>query len=145
MSPLTPGHFLVGRPLTDIAEPDLTDRKETTLSRWQRQSQMVQHFWARWSNDYITTLQNRNKWHKPFPVKPGQLVIIREDNQPPMNWKLGRIEQVFPGLDGLVRVADVRSGGKLVRRPIAKLCLLPVDDNVVQPDDDLHEDENDSE
>nr|XP_029711525.1 uncharacterized protein LOC115256725 [Aedes albopictus] len=145
MSPLTPGHFLVGRPLTDIAEPDLTDRKETTLSRWQRQSQMVQHFWARWSNDYITTLQNRNKWHKPFPVKPGQLVIIREDNQPPINWKMGRIEQVFPGLDGLVRVADVRSGCKLVRRPIAKLCLLPVDDNVVQPDDDLHEDENDSE
>nr|XP_029720506.1 uncharacterized protein LOC109433162 [Aedes albopictus] len=89
--------------------------------------------------------KNRNKWHKPFPVKPGQLVIIREDNQPPMNWKLGRIEQVFPGLDGLVRVADVRSGCKLVRRPIAKLCLLPVDDNVVQPDDDLHEDENDSE
>ncbi|XP_062533848.1 uncharacterized protein LOC134202877 [Armigeres subalbatus] len=145
VSPLTPGHFLVGRPLTDIAEPDLTDRKQTTLSRWQRHSQMVQHFWARWSNDYITTLQHRNKWTKSLPVIPGQLVIIREDNQPPMAWKIGRIEHVFLGADGWVRVADVQSGGKLVRRPITKLCLIPIDENNVQPDKGLHEGDNDDE
>ncbi|XP_039436592.1 uncharacterized protein LOC120418326 [Culex pipiens pallens] len=128
-TPLTPGHFLVGRPLTDIAEPDLSDRKETTLSRWQRQTQMVQHFWARWHQDYLTTLQNRNKWHKRYEIKPGQLVIIREDNVPTMQWKLGRIENVIPGPDGLVRVADVRAGKKVIRRAIAKLCLLPIEDN----------------
>ncbi|XP_058817128.1 uncharacterized protein LOC131680430 [Topomyia yanbarensis] len=127
--PLTPGHFLVGRPLTDIAEPDVTDRKETTLSRWQRQTQMVQHFWARWSHDYITTLQNRNKWHKRFAVKPGLMVIVREDNLPTMQWRLGRINNVIPGPDCLVRVADVRVCGKIIRRPIAKLCLLPIEDN----------------
>lgn len=142
VSPLTPGHFLVGRPLTDIAEADLSDRRETTLSRWQRHTQMVQHFWARWSQDYITTLQNRNKWHKPVPVKPGQMVIIREDNLPTMQWRLGRIEDVFPGQDGLVRVANVRTGTKVIRRPIAKLCLLPIDDNNVQPDEDLHADDD---
>ncbi|XP_058449082.1 uncharacterized protein LOC131429049 [Malaya genurostris] len=130
IQPLTPGHFLVGRPLSDIPEPNIIDRKETTLSRWQRQTQMVQHFWARWSHDYITTLQNRNKWHKRFLVKPGFMVIIREDNLPTMQWRLGRIINAIPGPDGLVRVADIRVGSKVIRRPIAKLCLLPIEDNL---------------
>lgn len=134
-NPLTPGHFLVGRPLTDIAEPDFTDRKESTLTRWQRQTKMVQHFWARWSQDYITTLQNRNKWHERFTVSPGQMVIVREDNVPTMQWKLGRIQNVIPGHDGLVRVADVRVGNKVIRRPVVKLCLLPIEDNYEQPDE----------
>ncbi|XP_053699018.1 uncharacterized protein LOC128745988 [Sabethes cyaneus] len=129
IKPLTPGHFLVGGPLTDIAEPNVLDHKESTLSRWQRQTQMVQHFWRRWSNDYITTLQNRNKWHERFPVNQDQMVIVREDNLPTMQWKLGRIINVIPGPDGLVRVVDVRVGNKVYRRPITKLCLLPIQDN----------------
>ena len=40
-----------------------------------------------------------------------------------------RIETVIPGQDGQVRVADVRVGSKVFRRPIAKLCLLPIEDN----------------
>ncbi|XP_055527660.1 uncharacterized protein LOC129720235 [Wyeomyia smithii] len=140
VAPLTPGHFLVGRPLTDIAEPDVTDHKESTLSRWQRQTQMVQHFWRRWSNDYITTLQNRNKWHERYPVKKNQMVIVREDNLPTMQWKLGRISNVIPGPDGLVRVVDVRVGNKLFRRPIAKLCLLPIADNFPSADNDFNND-----
>ncbi|XP_055522442.1 uncharacterized protein LOC129716631 [Wyeomyia smithii] len=140
VAPLTPGHFLVGRPLTDIAEPDVTDHKESTLSRWQRQTQMVQHFWRRWSNDYITTLQNRNKWHERYPVKKNQMVIVREDNLPTMQWKLGRISNVIPGPDGLLRVVDVRVGNKLFRRPIAKLCLLPIADNFPSADNDYNND-----
>ncbi|GFY20108.1 integrase catalytic domain-containing protein [Trichonephila clavipes] len=32
---LTPGHFLIGRPITSISEPNLLDKTENTLSRWQ--------------------------------------------------------------------------------------------------------------
>ncbi|XP_055632004.1 uncharacterized protein LOC129771904 [Toxorhynchites rutilus septentrionalis] len=138
LNPLTPGHFLVGHPLTDIAEPDISDRKESKLARWQRYTLMVQHFWARWSQDYITTLQNRNKWHERLPVTPGQLVIVREDNVPTMQWRLGRIQDVIPGQDGLVRVANVRMGNKVIRRPVTKLCLLPIEGNCEQPDEHLN-------
>ncbi|GFV85651.1 integrase catalytic domain-containing protein [Trichonephila clavipes] len=40
---LTPGHFLIGRPITSISEPNLLDRTENTLSRWQKVTKIVQH------------------------------------------------------------------------------------------------------
>ncbi|GFU61586.1 integrase catalytic domain-containing protein [Trichonephila clavipes] len=60
---LTPGHFLVGRPITAIAEPNLTEVSDNRLKVWQKQTKIVQHIWKRWSNNYLSTLQNRNKWY----------------------------------------------------------------------------------
>ena len=37
---------------------------------------------------------------------------------------IGRIEAVYPGQDGLVRVVDVRTGGSVERRPITRLSPL---------------------
>ena len=45
---LTPGHFLIGRPLWALPEPDLTDVKECRLSRWQRTTKVVQSVWRKW-------------------------------------------------------------------------------------------------
>ncbi|CAG7673139.1 unnamed protein product [Allacma fusca] len=61
-SALTPGHFLIGAPLMAIPEPDLKDLKTNTLDRWQHIQQMTQHFWARWSSEYLQQLQKRTKW-----------------------------------------------------------------------------------
>ncbi|GBM94249.1 hypothetical protein AVEN_113105-1, partial [Araneus ventricosus] len=33
---LTPGHFLIGKPITAIPEPELKDIKEGRLSKWQK-------------------------------------------------------------------------------------------------------------
>lgn len=35
LSPLTPGHFLIGRPLNAIVDPDLTELQENRLSHYQ--------------------------------------------------------------------------------------------------------------
>ncbi|GFX64765.1 integrase catalytic domain-containing protein [Trichonephila clavipes] len=59
---LTPGHFLIGRPITSISEPNLLDKTENTLSRWQKLTKIVQHIWTKWSRDYLNNLQQRNKW-----------------------------------------------------------------------------------
>ncbi|GFW77679.1 integrase catalytic domain-containing protein [Trichonephila clavipes] len=40
---LTLGHFLIGRPITSISEPNLLDKTENTLSRWQKLTKIVQH------------------------------------------------------------------------------------------------------
>ncbi|GFY32051.1 uncharacterized protein TNCV_2621881 [Trichonephila clavipes] len=32
------------------------------------------------------------------------MVLVKEDNFPPLQWSLGRVVQVFPGDDGAVRV-----------------------------------------
>ncbi|GFX47440.1 hypothetical protein TNCV_1734271 [Trichonephila clavipes] len=37
------------------------------------------------------------------------MVLVKEDNLPPLQWSLGRVVQVFPGDDGAVRVVDVKT------------------------------------
>ncbi|GFX91199.1 integrase catalytic domain-containing protein [Trichonephila clavipes] len=44
---ITPGHFLIGRPITSISEPNLLDKTENTLSRWQKLTKIVQHIWTK--------------------------------------------------------------------------------------------------
>ena len=83
---LSPGHFLIGEPLTQLPAADLTDVKCNRLSRWQS-FQQLQQFWHRWSSDYLHSLQQRQRWLKTSPnVQPGALVLLREDNTTPLHW-----------------------------------------------------------
>ncbi|GFT65990.1 transposable element Tcb2 transposase [Trichonephila clavipes] len=59
---LTPGHFLIGRPITSIPEPNLIDVNENCLSRWEKITKVVQRTWKKWKSDYLNTLQARSKW-----------------------------------------------------------------------------------
>ncbi|GFY18131.1 hypothetical protein TNCV_2045391 [Trichonephila clavipes] len=56
------------------------------------------------------------------------MVLVKEDNLPPLQWSLGGVVQVFPGDDGAVRVVDVKTQRGQFRRPITKCCLLPTED-----------------
>lgn len=128
---LTPGHFLVGRELTAVAEPLYEGLRENTLSRYQLVQKRKQDFWRRWSRDYVTELQKRGKWDKtPGAVRNGMLVMLKEDNTPPQSWRLGRIVETHPGGDGVVRVVTVRtSNGATFRRPTTQIAILPILDN----------------
>lgn len=126
---LSPGHFLVGRELTAVAEPLYGDLKESSLSRYQLIQKRMQHFWQRWSNEYVTGLQKRGKWYKdPTKLRSGLLVIMKEDNMPPKTWKLGRIVETHPGKDGVVRVVTIRTSNSIYKRPTTQIAVLPIDD-----------------
>lgn len=127
-TPLTPGHFLVGRPLTSLPQQNVQDYSATSLSRFQRIEQLRQHFWARWSKEFVSELQQRTKWHTcKDTLKLGSLVIIKEDHLPPLKWRLGRVVAVHPGSDGIVRVADIKTTAGVIRRAFNRICPLPVD------------------
>ncbi len=51
---LTPGHFLIGRPLQAL--PDALCTTDRSLSRWQLTPSLARHFWKRWSAEYLTQL-----------------------------------------------------------------------------------------
>lgn len=125
--PLSPSLFLIGRPLTSPASPDLTTTASNRLSRYDRLEQMRQQFWQRWSKEYIAELQTRTKWKSSkTELVPNTLVLIKEDNLPPLKWRMGRILHTFPGKDGLSRVADIKTATGTVRRAFSKICpLLP--------------------
>lgn len=122
LSALTPGHFLVGRPLTSLPSPII---QRGGLNRYKLIERLKNHFWSRWRKDYLTTLQQRVKWQrKQDHVRVGDLVFILDDQLPPMKWLMGRITKLYPGADGVCRVVDVKTEYGVIHRPVSKLSLL---------------------
>lgn len=123
---LTPGHFLLLETPSSLPEP-APPANVGLHARWTLIQQIVRSFWNRWSREYLCTLQQRTKWTKLGPnTAEGSLVLIREQNLPPLQWRLGRIIRVFPGPDGVVRVAEVRTSSGVITRAMVKLCPLPL-------------------
>ncbi|XP_062538265.1 uncharacterized protein LOC134206550 [Armigeres subalbatus] len=136
---LTPGHFLVGRPLTAIIEPSYQDVSANRLGRWQFLQRLRENFWKKWKNDYLQTLQQRTKNQiRKLNLRQGMIVLLEDQNLPPMSWKLGRIVRTYPGSDELVRTVDVEVGGTVYKRPATRIAVLPIQDNV-QPSEQLSE------
>ncbi|XP_017468972.1 PREDICTED: uncharacterized protein LOC108360974 [Rhagoletis zephyria] len=128
---LTPGHLLNGEPLVlplPFAIPETSSSKGVQL--WKERQRMVKTFWERWHNEYLTTLQERKKWRKSSErVQLRQLVLIKSENFPPAQWAMGRIIQLHPSEDNLVRSVTIQTATNKLRRPVQKICILPVELN----------------
>uniref|UniRef100_V5GSG3 DUF5641 domain-containing protein n=1 Tax=Anoplophora glabripennis TaxID=217634 RepID=V5GSG3_ANOGL len=129
LSSLTPGHFLIGDALMATPQLEVTTVPVNRLSHFLQLQQIVQHFWKRWVNEYITSLQERTKWRfrDHSNVKIGSLVMLKADNSPPLLWPLGRITELHPGKDGVVRVVSVKTLDGVVKRAVTKVCVLPIE------------------
>ncbi len=107
---LTPGHFLVGKSLKSVPAPDLSTRNINGLSRWNLRQRLIADFWKRWSNDYITHLNNFKKCHQPqHSIAVGDIVLVKDSDLFIHSWPLARVVQTHPGSDGLVRVVTVKT------------------------------------
>ncbi|KAH0821040.1 hypothetical protein GEV33_001751 [Tenebrio molitor] len=153
LNPITPGHFLIGEPLTSMSERDLTTTRINRLTQWQRVEQMRQHFLHRWQREYSPTetlvefdfgsiilLINANEGcqfgvrnvtfrqgcYRPSTpaLEIGSMVILVEDNTPPLQWKLGRIVELHPGSDGVVRVVSVKTVNGIFKRATRKVVFI---------------------
>ena len=146
ISLLTPGHFLVGRALHAYPETSIND-DPSLLRKWNLCQALTQHFWKRWSSEYLHLLQKSGKWHKVNPnLQVGDLVLMTDGNSFATQWTMGKVVATYQGKDQLVRAADVQvetltksplsnSNSKknykqlqtrtsIFRRPISKLALL---------------------
>lgn len=129
LNPLTPAHFLIGRSLVSVPDQDVTEVKDGRLSQFQKIQKIMQQFWKRWSKEYVSELQTRVKWKRSSSalIQPGAMVVIREDNVPPLKWRLGRVLEQHPGPDGEVRVVSIKCASGVKKRAISKVCVLPVE------------------
>lgn len=124
--PLTPAHFIMASPLTYLPTAPISEETKNLRSRKELLDQMVRSYWKRWRLEYLNTLQVRQKWlTNTDNVKIGTVVLIHQDDVPPLRWPLGIVQEVYPGKDGRVRVALIKTASSTFKRPIVKLCPLP--------------------
>lgn len=122
---LTPGHFLTGAQLLARPEFDITDEVITPFCHWKVLTKMNQTFWKRCSTGYLQSQIQRTKWQKKtMNLKIGDVFIIGE-NVHPRDWLIARVTNIFPGKDGVVRVAEIHVGHGVLTRPASELLPLP--------------------
>ena len=115
---LTPGHFLVGRPLQALPEADLSNQSPPLLRRWMLCQAMTQHCWTRWSSEYLQQLQRLAKWRTPHRnPHVRDIVLIKEDTLVTTHWPLAWIISTSPGHDGHSRVVVVKTSTGTYKRP----------------------------
>ncbi|XP_011255126.1 uncharacterized protein LOC105250635 [Camponotus floridanus] len=109
---LSLGHFLIDNSLISYSEPDIT-----------------QYFWKRWSLKYLSQLQRRAKWYtnRGEQLKVGQLVLCRENGLPPLSWMLGRVQEVCPGDDNIIRRVVIKTARGIFKRPAVKLSVFLIE------------------
>jgi len=127
---LTPNHFLLGSSSGasvsgEFGKDDLFLRKQ-----WREAQALADVFWKRWLQEYLPTLNKRQKWHQPGKqLKAGDLVFIADGDLIRGTWPKGRVTATFPGKDGQVRVVEVKTATGVYRRPVAKIMVpnFPMD------------------
>lgn len=117
---LTPNHLLLLRGQSAPLVNDI-DRRSAYSRRWKQVQYLATLFWRRWTKEYLPALQQRNKWTNS---KSNDVVIVTDEALPRNVWPVGRVLSVFPGDDGLVRSAQVKTATSTLMRPVSKLCLL---------------------
>ena len=112
INPLTPNHLLTMKSKIIVSPPGSFQRDDTySVKRWRRVQYLVDQFWSRWQREYLNLVQSRSKWQRSrrnFSV--GDVVILKEESLPRSMWKLGRIVEVYPSDDNLVRSVKVVVG-----------------------------------
>ena len=121
-TPLTPNHLLLLRGGPHLL-PSRFNQSGIYGRRWRHVQFLSDEFWRRWVWECLQTLQLCQKWLQPQRnVQNGDVVLIMDD--PPEELAHGRNNSDFPGKDGLVRVARVKTSWTILTRPITKLCFL---------------------
>ncbi|KAJ8876425.1 hypothetical protein PR048_020870, partial [Dryococelus australis] len=62
---------------------------------------MPQHFLT---GDCLLAIPQAGEESHKSNLQPYNIVIVKDEKVPKQQWKLGRIKEIFPGEDGLVRI-----------------------------------------
>ena len=121
---LTPGHFLMGRPIEALpADHESSRQSLSMLCHWYLCESLVRDFWNRWSNENQIELRKYSKWCQPTKnLCIGDIVVLRE-----LSGHLGTsLKHMHEGKDGLVRIIKLNTKDGIYTQPCShNLLLLP--------------------
>ncbi|XP_065911194.1 uncharacterized protein [Dysidea avara] len=131
IEPLTPAHLLHGRRITClphevVEEDEFTDPTYGEVcGNAKLLATILQNFQKRWRHEYLTSLRevHRATGSNSQTVRTGDVVLIHDDT-PRATWKMGIVEDLMTGGDGIVRAVTLRTASGLTNRPVTKLYPL---------------------
>ncbi|XGW14000.1 hypothetical protein V3C99_000352 [Haemonchus contortus] len=137
--PLRPIDFL--RPLSIVGSPRLVEEnddddewkpdktpKDFLHKQWNTTLTLLNRFWQRWNEEYLTNLRERfqHEHKQPFHTSQespfdDQIVLVHDDTRPRGQWKLGRIMS-HSETSATVRLPS----GNTISRPLSLLYPLEI-------------------
>jgi len=100
---------------------------ESTIASVRRIRDAIADFWHRWQKLYLTSISVTKRLGRisQHDLQPGDWVLVRDSRNPLIEtWTKGKITQVFPGQDGLIRAVNVDVDGNQLYRDINKISIL---------------------
>ena len=104
---LLPNHFLLGN--TNVCLPYILCAEEFIDHQILFRKTHANLIWYRVREDYLPTLNNRQKWRSAANenLKEGDLIWLIEDSDKRGYYNLGRVTETIEGSDGVIRSAKV--------------------------------------
>jgi len=129
-SPLTPNHFLTGHSVgfqARVAEDPSEVTAQALCERARMREARISKFWSVWSQEYLRNLPLAvRKFRSRGKLGEGSVVLLQDEKLPRLKWDLGVVIKLFPGRDGLVRSAEVRTCKGTKTRAVQRLHDLEV-------------------
>ncbi len=126
LSPITPAQFIQDIQSSEFPEiEEITDKKMREKLR--HLVQVKQELRSRFRTEYLGQLIERSKENKHYEFKVGELVIVQVDNKKRLDWPLARIMELFPGNDGIVRMARLKTSSGETTRALNRLVPLELE------------------
>ena len=127
---ITPNALMFGITPKHSLEDDVMSFSDRDLRKRAKYVQRCKEaLWKRWRNEYVRGLReqhNMGAGTRKTQLAVGDVVTIlsekKEKNR--SQWKLGIVDQLFPGRDGVVRSVRLRAGKSYLDRPVQKLYPL---------------------
>ncbi|XP_068200638.1 uncharacterized protein [Palaemon carinicauda] len=126
LQPLSPAQLLTQKSSVVMPPPGVFQKGDMYLrQRWRYVQFLANLFWTRWRREYLSTLQERQKWNKEKRhLQVGDIVLVKDDNQLRSNWMMGRVISTGKDRTGFVRSVVLKTQTSELHRPIQKLVLL---------------------
>ena len=120
---LTPNDLMMVRP--NLIPESAADEEDNDLRKRMKYLQRCKDgWWKRWSSEYLKALRERHNMKnqtKEMSLKPGDVVLIKGDERNRGKWKIGVVEKLIEGRDGIVRAVRLRAGKSFLERTIQHL------------------------
>ncbi|GFU19628.1 bel12-ag transposon polyprotein [Nephila pilipes] len=127
---ILPSKHLADIPLNNVSDLDQIEKTNIVL-RWSYIQKVRENLKQRFKREYLGFLRS-SVTKREDKINVGDIVLIGTDDKKRLHWLLGRVLELFPGKDGIIRLVKLRTEKGNVLRPIQRLYPLELKPNYEQ-------------